>query len=468
MSVRRTAAIGCGLLLVGALACKAREDGFYAKIFSCEPGGPSDQCGADRQGRPMMCYPGHLLGGHDFCATRCDPATPPADSRLTCIGAGETLQTGALLQRCGPTAGRAEPASSCPDGLACYRTDLQADEGICLMMSVCNETTDCPGAPPGLQCGGELLRGLLAGASTLMTDSLQCVPTGCWTQKSDCPLDHACLLENFASQGGMLPDICVPKCDPGHRCPPNFACSYDEAVAPGGPQICVPGIPGTRCRADQDCLVGLCTDTGAGFSVCTPPKSCRPDDYCALLNGPVDVFVCAEGIPGQFRCVNTRPFGGATCKSTDECPTGSGQECFFYSPDADTPQRGSCRLPCPADRRCPTRGGIPFFCIGETGEGGCYPGQFGLPCIDDTECPGNLTCEMVGPDARSRTNYSPNACTTPCTADADCDANPLTFHGGFCDVPLGFCRLAGQSGAPCTQASHCRSKQCGAPGNTCL
>jgi hypothetical protein len=304
---------------------------------------------------------------------------------------------------------------------------------------------------------------LVANPGPLQADSLQCIQGACKSQGSACPPDQACLLEIYASEG-MLPDICVPKCRAG-TCPPNFACAQ-SAVAPGSPAVCLPGIPGARCTTNIDCLFGECLDTGAGFSVCALPLPCRPMDYCSTLNGPVDVFVCAEGVPDRPRCVTTRPFVGPNCQMIDDCVPDSGQQCLWLSPTQASPKHGDCRLPCNTDGRCDTRGGIPFFCLGEKHEGGCYPSGFGMPCLDDTECLMGLSCKTVGPDARSRTNYSPNICTIPCTTDAECDANPLTFHGAFCQPETGFCRLAGETGLPCTQDTHCRSRHCSA--GSCL
>jgi len=216
-------------------------------------------------------------------------------------------------------------------------------------------------------------------------------------------------------------------------------------------------------------MIGACLDTGAGFKECTLDSECRPIDYCAMFDGPVDVFVCAEGIPGRHRCVTLRPFGGASCMVDKDCP--ADRECNWYSLSATPPPHGDCRLPCDlATGRCQPQGGIPFFCAGENGQGGCLPTQFGAPCLDDSECFGTFSCVNVGPDARSQTNYNPNICTLPCKTDADCDANHLTFKFGFCQMDQtggdSHCRLAGSTGQPCTQARHCRSHEC--PAGTCI
>jgi hypothetical protein len=454
------AALAVAVTLAGAalLSCSAKEGQLYDRLFPCNASGAPDQCGSGRDGKPMVCYPGHLLGGQDFCAATCDLGQAPADARFTC------LSTGALVQRCKPMAGRDDSRYACPDGLSCYRTDLLSDEGICLMMNVCTENADCMGN--GKACAAALVRGVIAGADSLATDSLQCIQAQCETFGSECPSDQACLRKVYAS-GNALPDICVPKCDNAH-CPPNFSCARKDDWAPGAPAVCVPGIPGVRCDDNDDCVIGECLDTGAGFHACTLPMPCRPLDYCASLDGPVDAFVCLEGVPGQPHCLNTRPLGGSSCTTKADCAVG--RECLWFSMFEDDPMHAECRLPCPPDRQCAPQGGLPFFCLGENAEGGCYPTQFGAPCVDDREC-FELTCVTVGPDPRSHTNYNPNICTLHCTTDADCDANHLARNRSFCQTDVqtgvGYCRLAGEPGATCTQPTHCRSRRCG-PAGVCL
>ena len=102
----------------------------------------------------------------------------------------------------------------------------------------------------------------------LLTDNLHCLQSGCMTTGTDCPPGETCL--PVALPYNAVPDICVPNCDGNLRCPPNFVCS--RAVSgPAAPLVCIPGLPGSRCAGPQDCLVGDCEDTEAGFSVCTTP-----------------------------------------------------------------------------------------------------------------------------------------------------------------------------------------------------
>jgi hypothetical protein len=449
------AGIALALALAALASCSPKGEQLFDRVFACDSSGAPDQCGSTRDGKAMVCYAGHLLGGQDFCAPPCDPGQLPADDRFTC------LSSGALVQKCKPAGGPDDARYACPDKLSCYRTDLMNNEGICLMMNVCTKDDDCGGSP-GKVCAGTLVRRVIASADSLDTGSLQCIQDECENLASGCPSDQACLSKVY-STGNVLPEICVPRCA-NARCPPNFSCARKDDWSPGAEAVCVPGMPGVRCDHDDDCVIGECLDTGAGFHVCTLPAPCRPVDYCARLDGPADPFVCLEGVPGQPHCVNVRPFAGSNCTATPDCAVGSGRECLWYSMFDGTPLHGECRLPCDPDRRCAPLGGLPFFCLGENAEGGCYPTQFGAPCVDDSEC-FELACVPVGPDDRSpRTNYSRNICTLRCATDADCDANHLALNRSFCQTDIGYCRLAGQPGAPCTQPTHCQSRRCGPSG----
>jgi hypothetical protein len=438
-----------------ALGCAAPEDAFYAKVFLCDVEGEESQCGTDRSGMPMVCYPGHLLGGSDFCTETCDPDVAPVDARFACIDAIASNEKGALVQRCQPSAA----AGSCPSGLACYRTDVLADEGLCVTTHTCSDQSDCNGL--GRTCGSKYAVEIGGSSLGLQSDNLHCVQETCSTVGSMCMPDQACLFDFYAS-GDVLPDICVPKCDRG-RCPPNFSCARTPQSL-GSPDICVPGVAGTRCTKSQDCLLGDCLDTGAGFRVCTLPMSCAATDFCGLLDQPVDKFICAEGIPGQEVCVNTRPYDGGQCERSTECP--AGQECTFYSSLAPASLHGACRTPCP-DGRCDARGGIPYVCTGAAHEGGCQATDFGLPCSSDADCFKGLSCETAGFDERSLHNYSASICTTSCTTDADCDASRLTGRGGFCEIEAGICRRRGHDNSPCERDAQCYSGHCSAAGH-CL
>jgi len=288
-TVRRRAMAALSLALAGAAACKAQWE-VLDRPYPCVLNAKEDQCGTSRAGHPMVCYPGSQLGGADFCAEACDAASAPDRPGFTC------LTSGALLQTCKHHADAGDPGALCPSGLSCYRTDLFADEGVCLMMSVCKADKDCKD-PARSVCATTFLEKSapsLAGALTL--DNLQCMKPTCQTSTSDCATNEACLADYFVT-GKTISDICVPLCDYQNLCPPNFACDRGPA-SPGAPRVCLPGLPGQRCQADQDCVVGVCQDTGAGFGECVLPFTCASDASCKGFEG-IASFLCVEGVPGQ-------------------------------------------------------------------------------------------------------------------------------------------------------------------------
>jgi hypothetical protein len=427
-------------------ACKAQEDTFYAQVFSCDSALGNESCGTTRAGKPMMCFPAKKLGGTDFCAEACELSNAPA------VPNGyECLASGALLRKCDPTA----KPTNCPDGLQCYRTSLVAPQGVCIAMPVCNDDFDCPNSS---RCAGTILRSILPAmtAIPIATDSLQCIHTGCETSSAACATDESCLGAHY-SYGLPLDDICIPDCDAKLRCPPNFSCLRDIDSSPGGPKVCTPGLPGTRCSSSRDCIAGACADVGVEFKVCSIP--CTSNAFCALLNISSDAFVCVGGY-----CLTPRAFNGSNCVVDGNCA--KGLQCFTDGPYGPIQHQGECRLPCPADRRCPARGGLPHVCLGENQQGGCYPSHFGLPCMDASECIGDFSCLDAAPDPRSTSNYSPKICTLLCTTDADCDADPGTTGGGFCQD--GICRLSGWIGTPCDRKSQCQSHRCDTDSKKCI
>lgn len=435
-------ALGC--LLATAVACSAQDDAFYAKTFTCDRNAAGNSCGTTRTGKPMTCFAGSQLGGADFCTEACDPAQGSNDPRFVC------LASGALLQVCHPHAATMDPSAGCPSGLQCYRTDLLNNDGVCLDMRVCTTDADCAGDPSRRTCATTIAETLFPELSSV--DSLQCLQSTCASAGSACQSGESCLGAYY--ELGTVPDICVPNCDANLRCPPNFSC-VRATTGPGSPPICIPGIPGERCATDQDCMVGTCFDTGAGFNECVLPLPCTSDLNCALLDRPAQSFVCIASASGDSTgCVALTPYHGADCTDRSDCPPD--QDCFRYSPYLVAQMKGECRIPCGSDGTCGPRGGVPQTCL-DNGAGGCYPGDFALPCTDSSNCIAEFSCLAASPDERTVIT-SPTICTTACESDDDCRNNPLIQVQGFCKE--GLCRLSGTVGAPCERDAQCRAGVC--------
>jgi hypothetical protein len=432
-------------------ACHARDSEFFARIYSCEPGARGDQCGPTQDGKPMVCFNGQQIGGgRSFCTEACDPAVAPEEPGTVC------LSSGALLRSCRPVEGETDPSYACPPDLSCFRTNALVDEGVCVDAQVCTEDEECTGTMR-TTCAARLLRERVPASVPAMADHLACVQATCSTSGMDCPSGESCLGKYYVIAPD-IPDICVPNCDSNLQCPPGFACGRDS-YARAAPALCLPGVPGARCTTQQDCLLGACFDTGVGFSLCT--VLCRTNDDCAVLDGPGATYLC---LPDAHRCVNALLFQGPACTTADDCAPGL--DCYDYSPFAAFQLHGECRLPCDEDHHCPARGGVPHVCLAE-GAGGCYPGSFGLPCSDSSECWPQLSCQAVSEDTRYAAGTT--ICTVPCLADADCDAVAATTNGGFCQD--GFCHLGGNVGTSCQRDAQCLSDRCATTGpgpGTCI
>jgi hypothetical protein len=443
----RTLALLAALAALGA--CKAKTDAFYADTFTCDPE-IMDTCGTSKTGRPMVCYSARSLDGTGFCAEACDPKDASmARSGVVCTtmtrsitDAGQTA-LGALLTECAPS----DPAS-CPEKLSCYRTALMEDKGVCLAMPVCNTNMDCLTTSHRI-CAADAIKSAVGPlASMLATSNLHCVAAGCKLGGTPCPIGEACI-GTYLSVSQQIDELCVPSCDVNKACPPNFTCLQDASWAPGAAPICFPGMLGTRCAEADDCLLGACVDVGVEFKVCSIP--CKTDDECKTLNTKSDVYYCGNGF-----CVTPRPFQGSNCGADGDCI--SSQTCVVGS-IGGTQKHGECRVPCDAEGKCPSRGGLPHVCLGADHKGGCYPSTFGVPCLAQQDCRGDLECLEAADDPRSPENdFATHICTITCTEDKDCDADSWTKGLGFCRD--GICRHAGGMNAPCDRNAQCSSDRC--------
>ena len=169
-------------------------------------------------------------------------------------------------------------------------------------------------------------------------------------------------------------------------------------------------------------------------------------------------FWCVDG-PSQKLCVTLAPYHGPGCDvslGASDCPQ-DGMICTDASPFAEPQLHHECRMPCQAGR-CPVIGGLPHVCLTRI-DGGCYPGEFGMPCVESAECIRPMSChpvELEGREAYPETMI----CTIECESDADCDGGKTgAVQDGYCDAGHR-CRLPALPGKPCERAEHCRRRRC--------
>jgi len=452
-----------GFAIVG---CHTKASSFYDRVYHCDPKSTEDTCGTTREGAPMMCYSAVALGGGSACVEACDPVAGSRDSHhFAC------LNTGALLQICDLTVAEAGQPGGCPKGLACLRTNLTSDQGLCLPTTVCTDDDQCSGQDPRNVCASSIIRELAPAQSqsSIHTDGLQCVQANC-SAGSSCAVGEMCL-GNVFSYTSIIAHLCLPVCDKDDLCPPGQSCSRNKSTAPGATAICLPGVLGARCVEQQDCLIGTCSNVGVEFNLCTFPCA-DGENICPQLNFGTGPFVC-----NGSSCVTPASFHGSNCGGDADCAVHPPEACFDFDPfEGARVGHGECRVPCDADGHCPSRGGLPHVCLGAQNDKGCFPGEFGVPCKDSSDCMGGLACLAVPPnDPRSVVGYTSTICTLPCTTDADCEASLLAAGHGYCQVESdggtapdaspdgqarGVCRHGGPLGAPCDRDAQCNQRMC--------
>src|SRR5207245_1133817 len=75
--------------------------------------------------------------------------------------------------------------------LGCLRTDVTAEEGVCMAMEPCTVDTDCPN-PIRSTCAATFLKQLYPGAD-LHYDHLYCLQKSCVSDNAACAPGQSCL-----------------------------------------------------------------------------------------------------------------------------------------------------------------------------------------------------------------------------------------------------------------------------------
>lgn len=472
MTAPRTLVVA-GLVGIAFMAgCKVDQAAFDSRIFACNPSAKDPGCGTDSGGKPMACYPASLLDGSDFCAPSCDMSTAPSTSDSDVCVEGD-----AALKFCEP----APPATgdaqiTCGQSeLGCLRTDVTNDEGVCTTMTPCTLDSDCTD-PVRSTCATTFLHQLYSNNTSLQADHLYCLQKNCQSGASSCSPGQSCL-PLLVPASAHAPDICVPNCDSQQSCPPNHVC-FQKISGPANPAICIPGLLGFICESDINCLVGKCLpddDPVASLNLCTIP--CSSDDDCALYDSDQGTFGCVLRSDGNHYCESPYSYRGNACRTDADCVRNDVRDtttsCVFQTPPEKPTDIGTCLRPLNMGD-CGPRAGIgqtpfPFFYTSDgTPTTACLPGFFGLPCLSDANCAGDMKCRTVDPNTPSTSTI----CTHPCQIDDDCNADRWTANQSFC-APSSVCAPLLAGGRPCAANSQCQSKNCqmaldgGAVGRTC-
>jgi hypothetical protein len=422
------------IAFLATAACKVDRNTVYDSIYGCDTKAVDPGCGTDRDQNAMMCFAGGTLGGTDFCTSQCTGA-PGGDAVCS--------ESGALLARCDLAPGASGDCGN--PALGCLRNNVLGDKGICLSLSPCVADSDCHD-PVHSVCATSFVKTIYQTPSSFKNDHLWCLQAGCQARRTACSPGESCLRDLIPVESNP-PDICVPNCDSNLHCPPAHFC-YRKVSGPAAPNICIPGLLGFACEATIDCMMGECMPTGAGhLKLCT--TACGNDADCSKYDGQQGQFLCNE----NHVCTTPDAFRGAVCNVDSDCD--QGLQCAFLSADSAT---GTCLPPCGADGSCSPRGGVPTTCIPRAdGKGAvCYPGYFGIPCGDDSNCLPGLTCRALGMG-------QPSICSNLCADDSDCQKNRWSATGFCQQLPTGavqVCLPPKNAGEACDRDAQCASRRC--------
>ena len=225
------------VVAIGAAACTASSTADKRIL----PASTTTDCGPG-----YACTTGSVLVGYDFCAPAPDPC-----NETTCDG-GCTAD-GTCLRGCDLYAdGTAGP---CPiEGTTCIRSSSPT-RGVCYPVKSCNRSTDCPA---GEMCLSQAVPDEMGD----LPPNLYCVPNPSATMT--CPPGYVYV--PFLVEGGL----CAPACSADLECPPTFGCLTIARVFGLTADPCFPGVIGTSCTDDTNCIFGQCLAfNGSGAKVCT-------------------------------------------------------------------------------------------------------------------------------------------------------------------------------------------------------
>jgi hypothetical protein len=443
------ALLGVLVGIAAGLACGPDTEDFFAQPFPCDPSEPAGACGRNREGQQMTCYPGAQMGMLNFCVDQCE--TPGETADHVC------LDTKAKLRRCKPSDDGDRmrfPRGACghPD-LACLRTDLIFDEGVCVLGRVCTTDSECTD-PQRSTCAATIVRSLVS-SPFVKADHLNCVQAECKKRGAACAPGESCLPNLVAPQSKPI-DLCVPHCDSNLNCPPNTFCYRKISDSAATPNVCVAGLPSFRCNSRTECLVGDCVEVVPTLKACSVP--CFDDSTCRPLELPGSPQVCGRFEQEKRYCVSVDLFSGSNCKTDADCL--GGRVCTRYSPYGTSVEDvGYCLMPC-RDGRCENQAGVPHTCFDYLERPVCYPGKFGLYCSAPDACMTSLQClRALEMDEDTDEFVTRPLCTIPCTTTADCAANHLgALARAYCEA--GHCVKRRRGGRLCATDDQCESDKC--------
>ncbi len=304
------------------------------------------------------------------------------------------------------------------------------------------------------------MRARLAIIALVLTGCAASRPADLTTRLWSCAIDADCVDGYTCADRSVLgDDFCAP------------ACTYGVADSCDG-----------LCTGHDECLE-TCTVLADGTSTCLPGRACirldffSDDGLCYPTQGCSVSADCPEGtacfndafrIPASLSApgVLDQPFQSDQlyCVAVPDgmrCPVG-----YIYIAGAEDAGRALCLPTCDAPARCPPlMACIPDIgsLVGSPGRDLCFPGFWGLPCEDDSQCALG-ECLDVGGGRRACTETCGNASSLSNLLGCDlleiASAIGVANFDFACDTAADVCVPRVVPGGLCNDAAECLAGAC--------
>ena len=424
------------------------------------------------ESRPSACA-GALACAVSASGTSCGAFGCSASSGtcLTTCASGGDCQPGNYCDATSHCVGVQAPGKACASGAEC--SSGHCIDGYCCDTACGGLCEACSAVKKG--AGADGVCGAVGAGKDPDDECATSATSSCGTSGT-CDGVRGCGL--YASGQVCGADLCLGGAEVRQVCDGVGLCgvTQDNAVA-CAPYQCSSGHCLVGCAADGDCVDGFFCQGGA----CSPKRdlgaACAADRECGLGHC-ADDRCCNEACTGQCEACNSVG-GEGTCSVVTGSPLASRKSCGGVGVCQGTCNGGdrtTCTFPhqgqavteasCSGDSevppsKCDGNGEVQSFAPFPCGAYTCGPiGDGGLgcktTCKSDTDCAGNLTCDIV----KGTCSQGGKTCSVDGTSEVNPDGSNTDCRGFTCTPVTGCRTTCDVQSAPCARGYLCAQQKC--------